>query len=171
MKLAFAEISQEQSHYSLSEVSWFPADELVCCQPVLAEFEVCKKTNKTVHLKGVVRFTALLACDRCGVPVESRIQEEFEYILTLEEQNNPEMSELECSTEDCNTLYLKDPVIDLDMIFREQVLLAVPVRTLCAEDCQGLCSVCGALLKNENCDCSTSSSNSPFAVLKRLRKA
>ena len=171
MKLAFAEISQEKSFYSLSEADWFPVDEATCSQPVLAEIEVWKKTQKTVSLKGMLQFSALLACDRCGVPVERPLKEEFEYILTLEEQNDVEMPELECSDEDCNTLYLKEPVIDVGAILREQAFLAVPVRTLCAEDCKGLCPVCGALLKNENCSCSSGNSNSPFAVLERLRKA
>ncbi len=34
--------------------------------------------------------------------------------------------------------------IRLDPIIREQVVLALPVSVLCAEDCKGLCTVCGA---------------------------
>ncbi len=171
MKLAFTEISQAKAVYTFSEVNWFQADEVPSSQAVQAEIEVWKKTNTTVFLQGVLQFIALLACDRCGAPVERLLKEEFEYILTLEEQNNTELSELECSDEDCNVLHLKQPVIDVDALLREQFLLAVPVRTLCAEDCRGLCSVCGALLKSASCSCSSGSSNSPFAVLERLRKA
>lgn len=172
MKLTFAEIPQGKSFYTLSEAHWFPADEVPHSQPVLAEIEVWKRTNTTVFLKGALQFTALLACDRCGVPVERRLNEGFEYIFTLEGQNDgAEVSELECSDEDCKTFRLKEPVIDVDAILREQVFLAVPVRTLCAEGCKGLCPACGALLNTESCSCPAGNSNSPFAVLERLRKA
>jgi len=171
MKLAFAEIPQKKILYSLGETGWFPAAEIAFRPPVQAEIEIGKKTSTTVFLKGRLQFTALLQCDRCAAPVERLLQEEFEYTITLEEYNNPELSELECSEEDCNTLYLTEPVIDFGAILREQAFLAVPTRTLCSEDCRGLCPICGAVLKSENCGCSKAGSNSPFAVLERLRKA
>ncbi len=171
MKLAFTEISQEISYYTLGQGNWFPADEVLSSRDVQVEIEVWKKTSAMVFLQGSIQFTALLACDRCGVPVERLLKEDFEYVLTLEEQKNAELAELECSDDDCNTLYLEQPIIDVDVLLREQALLALPVRTLCAEDCRGLCSTCGALLKSESCSCSSGSANSPFAVLERLRKA
>lgn len=171
MKLAFAEIPQGKSFYTLNETHWFPADEIACSQPARAEIEVWKRTNTAVFLKGELQFTALLACDRCGIPVERRLDEEFEYIFSLEEQNTTEAPELECSDEDCKTFRLNEPVIDVDTILREQVFLAIPVRTLCTEDCKGLCPGCGAVLNSEICSCSSGGSNSPFAVLERLRKA
>ena len=171
MKLVFAEISQEKSFYTFGGSGWFPAEEIAFAPPVRAEIEVRKKTSTTVFLKGRLQFTALLQCDRCGNPVERLLQEEFEYIIILEEQKDPEMTELECSDEDCSTLHVKEPVIDLGAILREQAFLAVPLRTLCTEDCRGLCPTCGALLKSEDCGCSPAGSNSPFAVLERMRKA
>ncbi len=171
MKLAFTEISQEKTYYTLGPGNWFPADEIPSSRDMQAEIEVWKKTNTMVFLQGNIQFAALLACDRCGVAVERLLKEEFEYILTVEEQRNAEPVELECSEDDCNTLYLEQPIVDVDVLLREQVLLALPVRTLCTEDCRGLCASCGALLKNESCSCSSGSVNSPFAVLERLRKA
>lgn len=171
MKLVFAEITQEKSCYSLSETGWFPVEDVGFTPPVQAEIAVRKKTNTMVFLEGKLQFTALLQCDRCGNPVERLLKEEFEYTILLEEQKNHQISEIECSDEDCNTLYVEEPVIDLDSILREQVFLAVPVSIRCTEDCRGVCPACGVLMKSENCDCLPASSNSPFAVLERLRKA
>ncbi len=36
---------------------------------------------------------------------------------------------------------------------REQFYLALPMKPLCREDCQGLCVVCGANLNRATCDC------------------
>jgi len=40
---------------------------------------------------------------------------------------------------------------------REQVLLSLPSRTLCKEDCKGLCPRCGQNLNLATCSCNTSS--------------
>jgi uncharacterized protein len=41
----------------------------------------------------------------------------------------------------------------LEDAVREQVLLALPGRTLCRQDCQGLCPQCGANRNRTNCGC------------------
>ena len=43
--------------------------------------------------------------------------------------------------------------IDLIPVFREQIILATPLRALCREQCAGLCQVCGANLNADVCDC------------------
>lgn len=170
MKLMFAEISQESTFYTLTDGGWFPDDEVAHRPPALAEFEVRKKTATAAILKGMIQFTAHLSCDRCGTDVKHPLKEKFEYTLTLEEERNSELSELECSDDDCITLHLKEHFVDIDHLLREQVFLAIPQKVLCSEDCRGLCPHCGALLKKESCGCSTAGSNSPFAVLEKLRK-
>jgi uncharacterized protein len=170
MKLAFTDISQKPSSYTLSGGGWFPVDEIACVSPPQAEIRIRRNTDKTVALLGTLSFTAILACDRCGMPVERPLQEEFEYLFTIEEEDRAELAEVECSDEDCITVHLREPYIDLNEILREQVFLAIPVKTLCSDDCRGLCPFCGALLKNERCNCAGESATSPFAVLRKLRK-
>ena len=52
----------------------------------------------------------------------------------------------------------------------ELVALALPVQPLCREDCAGLCPRCGADRNRESCRCREIESESPFAVLSKLRK-
>jgi len=169
MRLPFSEISQEAWSFSYSGAGWFPEEDVECLgspQVVIT----AKRKEKKVLLGGVLRFTALLSCDRCGKPVESMVEEEFEYIFTLDGNNAVELAEMECSAEDCITVQLNEPVIDLGEILREQVFLALPVKVLCDEGCRGLCPVCGAELKDDHCSCSDDGRYSPFNVLKQLRK-
>lgn len=170
MKLTFSQISQETSCYTFSGAGWFPKDEVACAAHPHAEIQIRKKRNGSVTLLGTLEFTASLACDRCGEPVQYPLREEFQYIFTLEEQKDPELAEIECSDEDCITIHLKEPVIDVNEILREQVFLAIPGKVLCTDDCRGLCPVCGTLLNSEHCGCSAGHGDSPFAVLKTLRK-
>lgn len=168
MKLPFAEISQETSRLTFSGAGWFPSDEVSCSEAPLVEIRVRRK-GKKVLLEGTLRFCPVLPCDRCGVAVASPLEEEFEYIFTLDEKQ-AESYEVEIGDEDCVTVCLKEPVIDLGELFREQVYLAMPAKTLCSEDCRGLCPECGAVLKDERCNCSKGNSDSPFAVLEKLRR-
>ena len=44
----------------------------------------------------------------------------------------------------------------LEDVVREQVLLSLPGRTLCSEDCKGLCAHCGQNLNVAPCNCARS---------------
>lgn len=46
--------------------------------------------------------------------------------------------------------------IELDEDIRQEVILNVPARVLCREDCRGICLHCGADLNHEECRCSIS---------------
>ena len=46
----------------------------------------------------------------------------------------------------------------LEDVVREQVLLTLPGRTLCGDDCKGLCASCGGNLNSSRCDCAQAAS-------------
>ena len=58
--------------------------------------------------------------------------------------------------------------IEVNDIFWEQVVLAIPAKVLCREECRGLCPRCGADRNREPCDCPEESGRKSFDVLKTL---
>ncbi len=48
--------------------------------------------------------------------------------------------------------YQGDGVL-LEDVLREQVLLALPLKITCREECKGLCPQCGKNLNQEQCSC------------------
>ena len=59
----------------------------------------------------------------------------------------------------------------LDKMIADEILMKLPVRFLCSEDCQGLCPHCGKNLNEGSCDCGTEEeipANNPFSGLKGL---
>ena len=56
----------------------------------------------------------------------------------------------------------------LEDAIREQVLLALPGRTLCREDCQGLCPHCGANRNSTPCQCEESHTDPRWNALAGL---
>jgi uncharacterized protein len=59
--------------------------------------------------------------------------------------------------------------IDVDEIVKEQILLEVPARTLCREDCKGICPECGIDRNTGECDCTPKEIDPRWAALKSFR--
>jgi uncharacterized protein len=51
---------------------------------------------------------------------------------------------------------------------REAVILELPIRFLCREECRGLCSRCGANLNEGDCNCEAESGDPRWGPLKKL---
>ena len=70
--------------------------------------------------------------------------------------------------DDLETSYYRDDQIDLNELLREQFYLALPMKPLCREDCQGLCPVCGINRNTATCGCELSWEDPRLAPLKSL---
>ena len=82
-------------------------------------------------------------CDRCGTPFDKPFHHSIERMLA---------SELEDEEND-DILLLEGGTIDLSELVREAFILNMDTKTLCREDCKGLCPGCGANLNYETCRC------------------
>lgn len=143
-----------------------------------------RKVSGGVLLEG--RFTGRLAapCRRCLD--EARLELPVRFLLNLvpqrqalpgvEDEEDAE-SQDRGSGESAGSFELdeadEEPFdgkqIDLDPIFREQMLLALPMNALCREDCQGLCPQCGQNLNQARCGCQTQWEDPRWAALKSLK--
>ena len=98
------------------------------------------------------------ACDRCGEVFTRREQKEFPHRLaqTLIDEGNDD--------------YIETPdfTVELDEIVISDILLNLPQKRLCKEDCKGLCPVCGHNLNNGDCECEKQPADPRLAVLKQL---
>ncbi len=54
--------------------------------------------------------------------------------------------------EETDMIVPEDGYIDLRPLYREYLILAMPIRSLCRPGCKGLCSICGANLNETNCE-------------------
>ena len=50
------------------------------------------------------------------------------------------------------------------------MLLAVPLKALCREDCKGLCPGCGRNRNRESCDCAALARDARWAALGKIRE-
>ena len=93
-----------------------------------------------------------LRCMRCLSPVTVPLSSELELLLQVGSETPDPERELEA--EELGLVFLEEPTFDTRPLLIEQVHLSIPMKTLCKEDCAGLCSGCGADLNSGPCDCS-----------------
>ena len=109
-----------------------------------------------------------LNCSRCLVSFSYPVAADFDLLLApAPDQAAP--SEEELTKADLDRDFYTGETVNLESILREQVLLTLPLKPLCAEACQGLCPRCGADLNQETCQCPAEESTSPLAILKKIK--
>jgi len=120
-----------------------------------------------VFVNGHIDARAQIECDRCLQPVESPINADFalEYITGSEYETG---AAVELTEADMSVSVFDGNTIDVDEIVKEQVLLAVPTRMLCREDCKGICPECGTDRNTGACSCVDKEIDPRWAALKNL---
>ena len=100
------------------------------------------------HFDG--RFEVL--CARCIDPVEMPLSGDFDLIFRPGGVDN-EPGEHAITEDETEIGYYEKSGLLLEDAVREQVLLALPGRTLCRQDCKGLCPTCGVDRNLSTCSC------------------
>ena len=167
MLVSLVEISKEGSLYRVPESDWLPQPDIDVVAVNNAELFFKETSDSGVKLTGNLSARIATSCSRCGQPAEYDIDEDFTYLLSLQKEQ-VDSGEKECSAQECDTLYLDEPVVDCGMVLQEQLLLSVQQWVLCSDDCQGICPNCGGLITTGECRCEEDYSDSPFGVLKTL---
>jgi DUF177 domain-containing protein len=112
--------------------------------------------EQTVHFRGHLQARLRLHCGRCLEPFTQTVDEDLDLFLMpkgTEPEADEEEQDVELSDRDMVVAYYDEDRIDLGELVREQMLLAVPLRRLCREDCLGLCPSCGVNRNTGSCDC------------------
>jgi uncharacterized protein len=114
-------------------------------------------------LRAAVRGTVRLECSRCielfDMPLETEIAVVFH---RGEVPRDVEEDDLVLIAESDEAGY------DILPRVREAVILELPMRYLCSEECRGLCARCGANLNKGPCGCGESRDDERWAPLKKL---
>lgn len=107
-------------------------------------------------------------CARCIAPVEQPLGGDFD-LLYRPVGADGEASEHSITTSETEIGYYQNGGLVLEDVLREQVLLSLPPRTLCREDCKGLCPQCGQDLNSGDCNCEDTASDPRWTALADLR--
>ncbi len=154
------------------EPGWWQGDEeddqiLGLDSPLTVQISISRAGSKYV-LEGRLSGRLRLRCGRCLEPFYNDLKSNFRLFLTLP-PSDTENSELELLEEDMSVDFIMGGEIDLDEVVREQIYFSLPMKSLCREDCSGLCPLCGANLNKEKCTCRRETGHPGFSELKNLK--
>ncbi len=107
------------------------------------------------------------ACARCAEEFTTLSERPFRFVLSPKSIGYEAESDLR--GEDLEFSLYEGEEIDLGPLIREQVLLALPTRALCRDDCHGLCPHCGANLNRGRCACRVETLDPRLAPLRSIR--
>jgi len=97
-----------------------------------------------VLVTGEARVSLEGKCVRCLEPIDDEVDVGFQELFLYDDQDlqggDPE---------DDGVSMLEDDLLDLEPLLRDAVVLALPFQPLCEDDCPGLCTECGARLKDD----------------------
>lgn len=93
-----------------------------------------------------VDFTAVFQCDRCLSEIEQDFSLNGNYILT--EDNSDDLDEEKY-------IFCENAEFNLEEAVLFMILLNMPSKHLCGENCKGLCCICGKNLNDGDCGCGT----------------
>jgi len=120
-----------------------------------------------IRLQGSYSGEFEIACARCLEPVRRTLSGKFDLIfrpLGIDAGS----SERSISAAETEIGYYQESGLMLEDVLREQVLLSLPARTLCREDCKGLCPRCGRDLNSETCACDPAPADPRWSALSDL---
>ena len=126
------------------------------------------KSGDLISVKGWVIGKMDLECDRCLKAFISHYKSFFEVHYRPQAEGNPS-SEDSIPEGQVEVVYFNGERLDIADQIRQTVLLSVPMRALCREDCRGLCGGCGRDLNVESCQCQEPPADSRWDALKKLK--
>ena len=114
--------------------------------------------NEVLELEATIKTELELNCSRCLdtfiYPIDIDIEERF--------TNNKELENEE------GIIFVDGDSLDLSLIVENSIISTLPIKRLCAKDCNGLCSNCGANLNVGKCNCDNYDVDIRLAKLKEL---
>ena len=111
-------------------------------QPVEVTGQV-RNTADVLELELTARTTLDAVCDRCGKAFPQEKEVTYQCLLAEELQNE----------DNDEIVLLEDGQADVGDLARTAFILGMDSKTLCSEDCKGLCPRCGADLNLGPCSC------------------
>ena len=137
-----------------------------------AEFDIVEKTPVSLHIRnlgdkkllmeGHAGVTLRIPCDRCLEPVDCP------FVLDMEEELDMAQADEERADGLDEQPYVSSYNLDVDRLSANELLLNLPMKVLCREDCKGICNRCGANLNHAKCSCDTSSPDPRMSAIQDL---
>jgi len=125
--------------------------------------------EEEIYVKGRADVRLKIECARCLEPFERDSVHELAFVIRLSRRGDTSGTESE-SSDDYFILDDSSQTFDLAPLVREKVVLSLPLKPLCSDDCKGICAICGANKNISPCDCREDVSDERWSGLLKLKE-
>ena len=146
--------------------------EMTVYQDGLQEYPILEKTPVSftftnigvgkVSVKGNARVVLQMQCDRCLKEVQQPVDLQFEI-----EVYTPDTEVEEADYQE----FMEQYSLNVEELISNEILMSLPAKVVCKEDCKGICKVCGNDLNLGECGCDTFVPDPRMAAIKDIFNA
>lgn len=115
--------------------------------PVEVEFEIYKVDIRDLFITGTMDYEYADTCDRCLDTFNKKVHEKFSGQIIEKSENEDIYEDL--------IFFHEGGKFDIIEMLKTAILNNLPMKSLCSEDCKGICLKCGQNLNVKQCDCDT----------------
>ena len=122
---------------------------------------------RTIRVRGRIKASVGHACDLCLKDLQMNFDTKFDLFFCPMEMIE-DGGEAAISRDQTEVGFYMGDGVGLADVIREQLLLWLPVRSVCGSNCKGLCPTCGIDRNSGQCDCQQSFEDPRWDGLRRL---
>jgi uncharacterized protein len=144
----------------------FPPQIIAVDDPVHLSLRITRD-GSTIVVTGRAEVDAGRTCDRCLSPFTEELAIDLREVFHLADRPMP------AGEDDDDEVHFVDRRVtrlDLAPLIRQRILLELPMKSLCREDCRGLCPTCGVNRNEVRCECAVDPADSRWRALEQLRR-
>ncbi|MEN8906261.1 MAG: DUF177 domain-containing protein [Clostridiales bacterium] len=119
---------------------------------------IIKNIKGSLSLRGSLCLSYKTNCYRCLKKTERSLKIVIDELFSI--------------VKDKDEIYyhITDNYIDIDKALTDNIILNLPMKDYCREDCKGLCSKCGAIVNETVCECGNEEYINPqFEILNKYK--
>ena len=110
-----------------------------------------------LRLSGIAECSCLTICNKC--------LKEFTETVEVKLKDIYFQKELE---EDSDNYIFTGYRVDIDKAIFDNLILNLPMRPICSEDCKGLCPICGQDRNKSSCECESFDGDERLSILRNF---
>lgn len=134
--------------------------EIISKEPV--EYRIRNLGERKLFVEGKAKLSLSIPCGRCLEPVEYPFELDINQELDMNQTEEDRVEGLD------EQPYISGYNLDVDQLLSNELLLNLPMKVVCSDDCQGICNRCGANLNHGTCSCDQSSPDPRMSVIQDL---
>lgn len=175
MKIRLEEIFEEPTEANFSATAEAVNDRLFRGRKAQVDFRLAEplgidvryyRAGENLYFSGSLATRLTGTCARCLEPFALEQGGPFQFVLA---PRAPQEADQELVADDLALSFFSGTEIDLEPLCTEQLILSLPTRGLCSEDCQGLCPTCGVDRNGDACSCTSRPPDPRWAALREWK--